>query len=133
MPAAFLSQCLGRLDLKDFDRNINQYDTSWDGEGYMSVTGMNSNNSIRIPDSFMRALEVDGDWNLKRRVDGKVHKSLRAKDLWKKLIGLLGRAQTLESNSIQPLMIGTPALRMAASMQVIPALNTCSWMIRLVI
>lgn len=85
VPAAFLSQCLGRLDLKDFDRNINQYDTSWDGEGYMSVTGMNSNNSIRIPDSFMRALEVDGDWDLKRRVDGKVHKSLRAKDLWKKV------------------------------------------------
>ena len=85
VPAAFLSQCLGRLELKDFDRNINQYDTSWDGEGYMSVTGMNSNNSIRIPDSFMRALEVDGDWELKRRVDGKVHKSLRAKDLWKKV------------------------------------------------
>ncbi len=85
VPAAFLSQCLGRLDLKDFDRNINQYDTSWDGEGYMSVSGMNSNNSIRIPDSFMRALEVDGDWDLKRRVDGKVHKSLRARDLWKKV------------------------------------------------
>ncbi len=85
VPAAFLSQCVARLAEGDFDRDLKGYDTSWDGEAYATVGGMNSNNSVRVPDAFMRALEVDGDWDLKRRVDGKVSKKLRAKDLWKKV------------------------------------------------
>lgn len=85
VPAAFLSQCIGRLEIQDFERNISQYDTSWDGEGYGTVSGMNSNNSVRIPDSFMRSLEIDGDWDLKRRVDGKTYKTLRSKDLWTRI------------------------------------------------
>jgi ribonucleoside-diphosphate reductase alpha chain len=85
VPAAFLSQCLSRLADGDFDRDIAGYDTSWDGDAYYTVGGMNSNNSVRVPDAFMRALENDGDWELKRRVDGKTSKKLRAKDLWKKV------------------------------------------------
>ena len=46
---------------------------------------MNSNNSVRVPDSFMRALEMDGDWDLKRRIDGRTSKTLRARDLWEKV------------------------------------------------
>ncbi|HET8714533.1 MAG TPA: adenosylcobalamin-dependent ribonucleoside-diphosphate reductase, partial [Holophagaceae bacterium] len=85
VPAAFLSQCLGRLAEGDFDRDLKAYDTSWDGEAYYTVGGMNSNNSVRVPDAFMRALENDGDWELTRRVDGKVAKKLRARDLWHKV------------------------------------------------
>ena len=85
VPAAFLAQCLGRLAEGDFDRDLKSYDTSWDGDAYFTVSGMNSNNSIRVPDSFMRALEVDGDFELKRRTDGKVARKLRARDLWKKI------------------------------------------------
>ena len=82
---AFLTQCLGRLAEGDFARDLAGYDTSWDGEGYLTVGGMNSNNSVRVPDAFMRALEMDGDWELKRRIDGKTSKKLRAKDLWEKV------------------------------------------------
>jgi ribonucleoside-diphosphate reductase alpha chain len=85
VPGAFLSQCLGRLEQGDFARDLAGYDTSWDGEGYMTVGGMNSNNSVRVPEAFMKALEVDGDWELKRRVDGKTSKKVRAKDLWAKV------------------------------------------------
>ncbi|HJU84490.1 MAG TPA: adenosylcobalamin-dependent ribonucleoside-diphosphate reductase, partial [Holophagaceae bacterium] len=85
VPAAFLTQCLGRLAEGDFDRDLKSYDTSWDGDAYYTVGGMNSNNSVRVPDPFMRALEMDGDWELKRRVDGKTSKKLRAKDLWHKV------------------------------------------------
>ena len=85
VPAAFLTQCLGRLAEGDFVRDLEGYDTSWDGEGYLTVGGMNSNNSVRVPDPFMRALEMDGDWELKRRIDGKTSKKLRAKDLWEKV------------------------------------------------
>jgi len=82
---AFLSQCLFRLTQGDFDRDIRSYDTTWDGEGYATVAGMNSNNSIRVPDAFMRAVEADGDWHLTRRVDGRISKTLKAKDLWHKV------------------------------------------------
>ncbi|WP_005036986.1 adenosylcobalamin-dependent ribonucleoside-diphosphate reductase [Holophaga foetida] len=82
---AFLSQSLYRLSQGDFERDIHTYDTGWDGEGYATVAGMNSNNSIRVPDAFMRAVEADGDWQLTRRVDGKVSKTLKAQDLWRKV------------------------------------------------
>ena len=85
VPSAFLAQCMGRLAEGDFARDLAGYDTSWDGEGYMTVGGMNSNNSVRVPDAFMRALEKDGDWELIRRVDGKACKKLRARDLWHKV------------------------------------------------
>ena len=58
------------------------YDTDWDSDAYASVSGQNSNNSIRVTDAFLRAVEQDGDWNLTARVGGKVTKTLKARDLW---------------------------------------------------
>ncbi len=58
------------------------YDTDWDSEAYNSVSGQNSNNSIRVTDAFLKAVEADGDWELIDRVSGKVSKTLRARDLW---------------------------------------------------
>ncbi|BDU76539.1 adenosylcobalamin-dependent ribonucleoside-diphosphate reductase [Mesoterricola sediminis] len=83
--SAFLAQCLSRLAQGDFDRDLKSYDTAWDGDGYATVGGMNSNNSVRIPDQFMRSVEKDGDWYLERRTDGKVHKTLKARELWNKI------------------------------------------------
>jgi ribonucleoside-diphosphate reductase alpha chain len=83
--SAFLAQSMSRLSQGDFARDLKQYDTTWDGEGYATVGGMNSNNSIRVPDAFMRALEKDGDWYLERRTDGKVHKTVKARDLWNRI------------------------------------------------
>jgi ribonucleoside-diphosphate reductase alpha chain len=61
------------------------YDTDWDSEAYLTVSGQNSNNSVSLKDEFLRAVENDGDWNLIRRIDGKVHKTLKARDLWEKI------------------------------------------------
>ncbi len=61
---------------------FHEYDTNWDGKAYQTVSGQNSNNSVRIPNDFFAALEADGDWQLKRRIDGKVSKTLKARDLW---------------------------------------------------
>ena len=58
------------------------YDTDWDSEAYASVSGQNSNNSIRVTDAFLKAVEEDGDWNLIRRTDGGVAKTIKARDLW---------------------------------------------------
>ena len=65
----------------DFDT----YNTDWDSDAYLTVSGQNSNNSVRVTDDFLRAVETDGDWNLTRRIDGKVHKTLKARDLWEKI------------------------------------------------
>ncbi|MEK7300096.1 MAG: vitamin B12-dependent ribonucleotide reductase, partial [Nitrospirota bacterium] len=54
---------------------FHEYDTNWDGRAYQTVSGQNSNNSVRIPNEFFNALENDSDWQLKRRIDGKVCKT----------------------------------------------------------
>lgn len=58
------------------------YDTDWDSEAYASVSGQNSNNSVRVTDAFLKAVENDGDWELIRRTDGSVAKTIKARDLW---------------------------------------------------
>ena len=61
---------------------FHEYDTNWDGKAYQTVSGQNSNNSVRIPNDFFAALEADSDWQLKRRFDGKISKTIKARDLW---------------------------------------------------
>ncbi|PJE29462.1 Vitamin B12-dependent ribonucleotide reductase [Pseudooceanicola marinus] len=58
------------------------YDTDWDSEAYGSVSGQNSNNSVRVTDAFLEAVKKDEDWALINRTDGKVAKTIRARDLW---------------------------------------------------
>ncbi|HEY5598373.1 MAG TPA: adenosylcobalamin-dependent ribonucleoside-diphosphate reductase, partial [Kiloniellales bacterium] len=65
--------------------DFHTYDTDWDSEAYRTVSGQNSNNSVRVPNEFIEAVLTDGDWQLKRRVDGQVHKTLRARDLWERI------------------------------------------------
>ncbi|MCH8823015.1 MAG: adenosylcobalamin-dependent ribonucleoside-diphosphate reductase [Planctomycetes bacterium] len=57
----------------------------FNGEAYYTVSGQNSNNSVRLTDAFFEALETDGDWELINRTDGKVAKTLKARDLWKQI------------------------------------------------
>ena len=61
------------------------YDTDWDSEAYLTVSGQNSNNSVSLKDDFLRAVETDGDWNLIGRTSKKVTKTLKARDLWEKI------------------------------------------------
>src|SRR6478609_550348 len=68
---------------KDIDFPI--YDTDWDSEAYLTVSGQNSNNSVSLKDDFLRAVETDGDWNLIGRTNKKITKTLKARDLWEKI------------------------------------------------
>ncbi len=61
------------------------YNTDWDSEAYLTVSGQNSNNSVRVTDQFLVAVEEDGTWDLIRRTDGKVGKTLKARDLWEQI------------------------------------------------
>lgn len=64
------------------DLQFKTYDTDWDSEAYLTVSGQNSNNSVSIKDDFLRAVENDGEWHLTARKDGRVMKTLKARDLW---------------------------------------------------
>ncbi len=74
------------------DIEFDVYDTDWNSEAYSTVSGQNSNNSVRIPNAFMKAVKDDGEWNLYGRVekreskedgrDPKPYKTMQARDLW---------------------------------------------------
>ncbi|OGJ62151.1 ribonucleoside-diphosphate reductase, adenosylcobalamin-dependent [Candidatus Peribacteria bacterium RIFCSPHIGHO2_02_FULL_53_20] len=71
------------------------YDTDYNGDAYQTVSGQNSNNSIRVPHDFFEAVDKDGDWNLfwrtelkKAKAEGRIaapSKTLKARDLWDKI------------------------------------------------
>ena len=61
------------------------YDTDWDSEAYLTVARQNSNNSVRLTDGFLKAVEADGKWDLTFRKNGKVAKTLDARALWEKI------------------------------------------------
>src|ERR1700730_12625831 len=72
-----------RQGYKEIDFPI--YDTDWDSEAYLTVSGQHSNNSVSLKDDFLRAVETDGDWNLIGRTNKKVTKTLKARELWEKI------------------------------------------------
>tara|TARA_B100001059_G_scaffold81348_1_gene79359 strand:- start:12815 stop:16117 length:3303 start_codon:yes stop_codon:yes gene_type:complete len=58
------------------------YSSSYEGEAYATVSGQNSNNSVRIPNKFFEALKNDGEWDLISRTTGKPISSVPAKQVW---------------------------------------------------
>jgi ribonucleoside-diphosphate reductase alpha chain len=74
------------------DIEFETYDTDWNSEAYATVSGQNSNNSVRVPNAFMEAVQQDGDWHLYGRIekrkaekegrDPKPMKTLKASELW---------------------------------------------------
>ena len=53
--------------------------SDYEGEAYKTVSGQNSNNSVRIPNAFFEKLKKDEDWELKGRTDGRVMKKVPSK------------------------------------------------------
>ncbi|CAN5508445.1 hypothetical protein BH10BAC3_BH10BAC3_07660 [soil metagenome] len=61
------------------------YSNDYEGEAYRTVSGQNSNNSVRISNDFFKVLDEDGDWALKARTDGRTFKTVKARELWDKI------------------------------------------------
>jgi ribonucleoside-diphosphate reductase alpha chain len=61
------------------------YDTDWDSEAYLTVAGQNANNTVRVTDAFLEKVLSGADWQLIRRTDGKVAKTMPAAELWDKI------------------------------------------------
>ncbi len=61
------------------------YDLDWDSEAYLTVAGQNSNNTVRVTNEFLDRVRTGDDWQLIRRTDGKVAKTLPARELWDRI------------------------------------------------
>jgi ribonucleoside-diphosphate reductase alpha chain len=59
------------------------YSSDFNGEAYATVAGQNSNNSVRVPDSFMQSVEQDGQWQTRMRTTGEVYETFQARKLWR--------------------------------------------------
>ncbi len=82
VPMNYISRCIDYTKQGFTSIEFEVYDTDWNSEAYDTVSGQNSNNSIRVPNSFFKLLKEDGEWELIRRTDGKVHKKVKARDIW---------------------------------------------------
>ncbi len=85
IPESYIQRVLqyGRQGFEHIEFPV--YDTDWDSEAYLTVSGQNSNNTVRVTDGFLKAAEADADWQLIQRTDGKVSRTVKAKDLWDKI------------------------------------------------
>jgi ribonucleoside-diphosphate reductase alpha chain len=60
-------------------------EADFNAEAYRTVSGQNSNNSVRVPDGFMQAVLADGEWSTRARTTGQIVKTTRARELWDKI------------------------------------------------
>src|SRR6266436_5646987 len=65
--------------------DFRSYDTDWDSAAYLTVAGQNSNNSVRVSNHFLECVGADRPWNLVRRTDGNLAKTLPARELWDRI------------------------------------------------
>jgi len=85
VPMNYIVRVLRMVEM-GYDRiDFRIFDTHYEGEAYQTVSGQNSNNSVRVTNDFMHAVLTDGEWTLKFRTSGKAAKKLKAKELWEKI------------------------------------------------
>lgn len=87
VPLKYIKRVLMLVEngMKAEDFSFRRYDTDFRSEAYLTVGGQNSNNSVRVPNSFIDAVQKDEPWALHNRIDGKVYKSIPARTLWDKI------------------------------------------------
>ncbi len=85
VPVNQIQKVLDLIDMGYTSLNFNALTTHYEGEAYLTVSGQNSNNSIRVTNAFMRAVENDEMWELLWRNKSGTAKTVRARELWDKI------------------------------------------------
>jgi ribonucleoside-diphosphate reductase alpha chain len=92
VPASYIERVLQLARQGFTSLHVDEYNTDWNSKAYYTVSGQNSNNSVRIENRFMEAVQQDGPWPLYWRTEkekakregraAKPRKTLKARDLW---------------------------------------------------
>lgn len=85
VPESYIHRAIAFASQGYADMNIPIFTADWNSDAYATVSGQNANNSLRLTDEFMRAVEDDAEWRLRARITGGVTKTLKARDLWQKI------------------------------------------------
>ncbi len=85
VPMNYIVRVLTLVEQGETSLDFATYNTHYEGNAYITVSGQNSNNSVRVTNEFMDAVANDSDWALIRRTDGAKVRSVRARDLWKRI------------------------------------------------
>jgi ribonucleoside-diphosphate reductase alpha chain len=86
VPMSYILRVLALVEQGYTSLNFEEYDTHYESEAYQTVGGQNSNNSVRVTNEFMKAVQNDEMWVLRERTTGKDARAVRAKDLWEKIV-----------------------------------------------
>lgn len=82
VPESYVQRVLQFAEQGYKEMEFESYTTDWDSDAYLTVSGQNSNNTVRVTDDFMTAARERLDWDLTSRKDGSVMKTVNAGDLW---------------------------------------------------
>jgi len=82
IPESYVQRALELARQGETDVRFPVFDTDWDAEAYLTVSGQNANNSVRVSNEFLQQVLGDGEWALTRRTDGSVARRVRARALW---------------------------------------------------
>jgi ribonucleoside-diphosphate reductase alpha chain len=85
IPETYIQRVLGFARQGFTDMEFEEYTVDWNAEAYQTVSGQNSNNSVRVSNEFLNTLAADGLWALRQRLDGKPVKEIPARELWDKI------------------------------------------------
>ena len=85
IPYNYIKRTLALVEQGFTTLDFATYDTHYEGEAYATVSGQNSNNSVRVTNEFMEAVLNDTTWDLVWRTDSTKRRTVRARDLWNKI------------------------------------------------
>jgi ribonucleoside-diphosphate reductase alpha chain len=86
VPMSYILRVLALVGQGYTTLDFEEYDTHYESEAYQTVGGQNSNNSVRVTNAFMKAVQNDGMWVLRERTTGREARAVRARDLWEKVV-----------------------------------------------
>ena len=85
VPMSYIFRVLSLIEQGFTSLNFETFDTHYESEAYVTVSGQNSNNSVRVTNAFMKAVENDEDWNLTWRTSKGIARTVKARHLWNKI------------------------------------------------